>query len=140
MTAEALLSRLEGVKRTGPGRWLAKCPAHQDRRASLSIRELDGGIVLLHDFAGCHPDAVLTSVGLEMADLFPERPEFAEHRTRKAPRIPAADILRAVAHEAHVTACAASELKAGRILSAEDHDRLTLAVRRLFSAEEAANG
>ncbi len=35
MTALTLIDRLSGVKRTGPGRWLARCPAHDDSRASL---------------------------------------------------------------------------------------------------------
>jgi hypothetical protein len=53
MTADALLHKLDGVRRTGTDRWIAKCPAHDDRRASLSIRELNDGRALLHDFAGC---------------------------------------------------------------------------------------
>ena len=43
MSASVLLERLQGIKQTGPGRWLAKCPAHEDRSPSLSIRELDDG-------------------------------------------------------------------------------------------------
>lgn len=141
MSASALLARLDGVKQTGPGRWLAKCPAHEDKRPSLTIRELDDGRVLLHDFGGCGTDAVLASVGLEMAHLFPEKVAGTSHLhagTRKP--FPASDILRAVAHEVHVAACAAVELAEGRPLNAEDHDRLSLAVRRLSAASEAANG
>ena len=51
MGVDMLLSKLDGVKRTGPGRWLAKCPAHEDRRASLAIREGDVGKTLVHCFA-----------------------------------------------------------------------------------------
>ena len=36
--AARLLDRLTGVKQTAPGRWIAKCPAHEDRSPSLSIR------------------------------------------------------------------------------------------------------
>ena len=43
---------------TGRGRWLAKCPAHDNRKASLAIRQLDDGRILLHDFAGCHVEHV----------------------------------------------------------------------------------
>ena len=50
MTADRLRSRLHRAKQTGPGRWLASCPAHDDRRASLSIRELDDGTVLIRCF------------------------------------------------------------------------------------------
>ena len=33
--------------------WTALCPAHEDRNASLSVREGDTGTVLLKCFAGC---------------------------------------------------------------------------------------
>ena len=69
--ASRLLPRLQGVRETGPCRWIAQCPAHDDRSPSLSVRELEDGRLLIHDFAGCEPFAVLTAVGLEMKDLFP---------------------------------------------------------------------
>lgn len=140
MVVDALIGCLTGVKQTGRSRWIAKCPAHEDRRASLSVRELEDGRVLLHDFGGCSTDAVLASVGLEMAALFPERLPEGLHATSRAPRIPASDILRAVAHEVHVAACAATELDAGRALGPEDRDRLNLCVRRLSAANEVTNG
>ncbi|MSQ55589.1 MAG: DNA primase, partial [Betaproteobacteria bacterium] len=34
MTATTLLDRLDGVRATGPGRWIAQCPAHPDKRPS----------------------------------------------------------------------------------------------------------
>ncbi len=43
MTADVLLSRLDGACRTGPGRWIARCPAHDDRHPSLAVRELEDG-------------------------------------------------------------------------------------------------
>jgi len=51
--AERLLGRLKKVRNVAPGRWMACCPSHLDKTASLSIRELDDGRVLIHDFAGC---------------------------------------------------------------------------------------
>lgn len=59
MSAGALLARLDAVKPTGPGRWLARCPAHEDRSPSLSIRELDDGRTFVHCFAGCYALEVL---------------------------------------------------------------------------------
>lgn len=138
MTAQALLQRLDGVKQTAPDRWLAKCPAHQDKRASLSVRELADGRVLVHDFGGCGVDDVLGAVGLEMAELFPERIE--QHSTQKAPRIPAADILQAVAHEVEVVAIAANQIEDGDVLNDEDRSRFRLAVSRLRKAATVANG
>jgi len=68
--AQKLLNRLEKVRRTGEGRYMACCPAHDDRTPSLSIKECDDGRLLVHCFAGCPTDDVMAAVGLTMADLF----------------------------------------------------------------------
>ena len=73
MEPKHFLDRLQGVKKSGEG-WQAKCPAHEDRNASLSIREGDGGKLLIHCHAGCTPEAIVAAVGLKMTDLFPEKP------------------------------------------------------------------
>ncbi len=135
MSVDTLLSRLENVKRTGAGRWIARCPAHEDRRASLSIRELDSGVILLHDFAGCSVQEVVAAVGLDMAALFPER-EIQHGKPERRP-IPAADILRCVAFEALVVSAAAGAIMAGEPLSSVDRDRLILAAGRLQAAVKA---
>jgi hypothetical protein len=68
---ELLLSRLEMVKKSGKG-WTARCPAHEDRRASLSVGEGDGGQALANCFAGCPIEEIVAAVNLEMGDLYPE--------------------------------------------------------------------
>ncbi len=67
---DRVLAHLEGVHRSGAG-WMAKCSHHDDRQASLSIREADDGKVLLHCHAGCDTTSVVTSAGLAFVDLFP---------------------------------------------------------------------
>src|SRR5258706_9267744 len=111
MSADHLLSRLDGVRRTGANRWLAKCPAHDDRKASLAIRELDDGRILLHDFAGCEPEHVLSAVGLTFDALYPKRP-LGEHKPERRP-FPAADVLRAIELEVMIVALAASAMAKG---------------------------
>jgi predicted protein tyrosine phosphatase len=66
-------SNFPASKKTGADRWMACCPAHPDKTASLSIKDLPDGRMLLHCFAGCEPDAVLAAIGLTFADLMPER-------------------------------------------------------------------
>ena len=136
MGADRLLSRLEGVKRTGPGRWIARCPAHADKRASLSIRELEDGRVLLHDFAGCSAHEVLSAVGLGMEDLFPER-EIQHHVKGERRPFPAADILRCLAFEGLVVASAGAAMLTGEPLSGVDRERLMLAVARIRGGLDA---
>lgn len=137
MTVDALLSRLDGVKQRGAGRWMAKCPAHDDHGPSLSIRELDDGRILLHDFGqGCTAEAIVAAIGLTLEDLFPPR-EIHHGKPERRP-FPAADVLRAVAFEASVVLVAATTMLSGTSLSAVDRDRLTLACSRLQAALDAA--
>ena len=133
MNAERLLGRLEGVRSTGPGRWIARCPAHDDRRPSLNVREADDGMILVHCFAGCGAAAVLEAVGLELSALFPDRP--TDHR-RKPSRawLDARDALACLAVEGQVLAVAASDIAEGRSVSSEDASRITTAASRLGNA------
>jgi hypothetical protein len=134
MSAEALISHLDGVRRTGAGRWLAKCPAHDDGTASLAIRELDDGRVLLHDFAGCDPEHVLSAVGLTFDALFPNRP-IGERKPERRP-FPAADVLRAISLEVLIVVLAASDIAHGKLLSEFDLERLKVASARISAAIE----
>ena len=58
------------AKPSGDGH-MAKCPAHEDRTASLSINTGDDGRVLLKCHAGCSIDDILQAVSLDRRDLFP---------------------------------------------------------------------
>ncbi len=78
MTAATLADRLHATRARGG--WMARCPAHDDHRASLSIGAGDDGRVLLHCHARCTPDAICAAAGLVLRDLFPEAAE-AHDRT-----------------------------------------------------------
>ena len=54
------------------GRAVAQCPAHDDRNPSLSVKRIEGS-VLLFCHANCAVDDVLGELGLAMRDLFDER-------------------------------------------------------------------
>jgi putative DNA primase/helicase len=85
----ALLDRLEGAKPAGPGRWMARCPAHDDRSPSLSISTGDGGRALIHCHAGCSVADVCRALGIEQRDLFPPRDYGTNGRHKPAKRIAA---------------------------------------------------
>lgn len=57
-----------------------RCPAHDDRRASLSVSRSDDGRVLLHCHAGCTPDAVLDAAGLAWPDFGADTPASTGRR------------------------------------------------------------
>lgn len=132
--AEKLLARLEAVKTTGPGRWIARCPAHADRRPSLSIRQVDAGLVLLRCWAGCAAAEIMAAVGLTLSDLFPRPEEHHRGPIPKRSRWDRADAWRCVQHEAIVASIAAADAAAGRPVSAEDAERAGLAADRLSDA------
>jgi len=112
MSAQILITRLTGVRNTGPDRWVAKCPAHEDRSPSLSLPDREGR-VLLHCFGGCGRGAVLGAVGLRFSDIMPER--IGEARPQA---IPALQVLEAVAYEIMVAALLATELGYSGVQSA----------------------
>lgn len=127
MSIDNILSRLHKVKRTGEGRWLAICPAHEDKSASLSLRHNDGK-TLIHCFAGCSVHEVVSAIGLEISDLFPPRDSYGKPERNP---FPAADVLRALAFEAIVVLAASRKLLNGEILGEVDHERLVTAASRI---------
>ena len=62
MNSFEIATELGGVKPNGKDGWMARCPAHVDRSPSLSIKDADGGRVLVHCFGGCAPDNVITAL------------------------------------------------------------------------------
>ena len=69
MDIDLILAQLEAVRATGSGRWIARCPAHNDRSPSLSIRE---GVraILIKCWAGCPLGRICSSLGILVRDLF----------------------------------------------------------------------
>jgi hypothetical protein len=61
-TLKQIVARLEGVRPCADG-WVARCPTHDDRHASLSVGLGDDGRVLLKCFAGCSFDAIRDALG-----------------------------------------------------------------------------
>ena len=128
-----LLSRLDKVRQSGPDSWMACCPAHEDKSASLSIRHADDK-TLIHCFAGCSVHEVVGAVGMEINDLFPPRERYGKPERRP---FPAMDALRGIAFEALVVSAAASALLAGHPFTQVDRERLSIAAARIQSALSA---
>lgn len=59
---------LRVVKQSGVDRWMAVCPAHADKRASLSLRMVDGKL-LMYCHAKCPTADVLAALGVTMREL-----------------------------------------------------------------------
>ncbi len=138
MSVDTLVSRLEGVKETGAGKYLSRCPSHDDRSPSLAISEGDDGRVLLHCFAGCDTESVLSAVGLTFSDVMPERigTEHSYKPVRK--RFDAGQVLRVLRSETTLVAIAAENIAEGITLSDGDRDRVFNAACRIRAASGGA--
>ena len=131
MSIDTLISCLDGVKETGNDRYLARCPAHDDRSPSLAITD-DQGRVLMHCFAGCDPESVLDAIGLTFSDLYPEPlgHHFKPSRQRVSPR----EILASLDHESLVVALIGADFIKRQSLDDSTWQRLAKAVNRINSA------
>jgi hypothetical protein len=138
LSADALLSRLNKVRKSGADRWTACCPAHDDRGPSLAIRELEDGRVLLHCFAGCETASVLDAAGLTFDDLFPPR-QLGDNLRRERRPFNAGDVLRCLSFEALLIHQCAVSLSNGNRLNEVNQERLLIAVSRFQHGAEVAN-
>lgn len=136
MRVDDVLSRLEKVRGRN-GRWIACCPAHDDRSPSLTIAEGDDGRVLLHCFGGCPVESVCGAVGLSLSDLMPERaPDIQAPRMR----FNAIQVLEALSFHATVVAVAAAQLGEGKPLAPEERERLMVLAGEIFEAVKLVKG
>lgn len=76
---ETLIDKLEAVRHHGADQVSAKCPAHPDAKASLSVARGVGGRVVLTCHAGCQFRDILTAIGVPLSDVFGEPRVVAEY-------------------------------------------------------------
>lgn len=136
---EKVLSRLKH-KRIGPGKYLAFAPTRSERTPSVSIKELEDGGLLLHDFGGDSTADILTAIGLNLADLFPERPSSHQARRPVNRAFFPSDVFEIARQEIGVAAIVAADLVKKREVTEQDYARLLEASVRLGRIAEAAYG
>jgi hypothetical protein len=66
---DKVLSHLPDAKKNAKG-WQAKCPAHNDLKASLSISEGRDGRAVVYCFAGCSFEEIAAALGMEEWEFF----------------------------------------------------------------------
>jgi hypothetical protein len=128
---ENVLGRLDGVKQTGTGKWIAKCPSHPDKTPSLSLAEADGK-VLIHCFSGCAAGDVVAAIGLELSDLFPPR----ESTGRPVKRPDYRGMWMLARRSYYVLLLAMSDILDGKKLSPEDWETVSKATAKISEVIE----
>lgn len=66
---DLVLGKLDGVRPQPGGRYMARCPAHDDSTASLSVGRGTEQPVVLHCYAECDTEDILAKIGLTTADI-----------------------------------------------------------------------
>lgn len=85
---ELVLPKLDGV-RPSAGAFMARCPAHDDGRASLSVAAGKEHPVVFHCHAGCDRDAILDAIGLTWDQLCTPREDEQQPEGEWTPAGPA---------------------------------------------------
>ena len=127
---ETLLSRLEKVKPNGNGKYLACCPAHNDKSPSLGIKQDDNGKILIHCFSGCPVSDIVSAVGMQLSDLMPENPTYK--KGTKPPRFNKYELFDRLVFETIILSLAIRQILNGETLEEQD-------LYRVLQAEDVIN-
>jgi len=123
---ERLLSSLEKVEKLPPGnhqaRYRACCPAHGDKNPSLSVTLSTNDNILLKCWAGCSAHEVVSAIGMEMTDLFPEQTKY--HAPQERRPFSAEQAAKVIALDAMTVAMAAAKVRKKEPLIDKDIDDL----------------
>ena len=115
---DTLLGRLDKVKTYGNNKWLACCPAHDDKHPSLSVKLTDDGKILINCWAGCHITNVLAALGIEMANLFPDKISYT--KGKKPPKFNRHELFDRLVYESMILYVAVEQLQQGKLLEEAD--------------------
>lgn len=90
LTLQELITRFKVSRKLSASSYQCECPVHRDKKASLTISENEGKL-LLHCHAGCDTKDILDEVGLTFNDIgnykppqWRERLEFAQNKSIEA--------------------------------------------------------
>lgn len=135
MNVDSILDRLDKVRQNGPGRWVACCPAHDDRSPSFSVKD-GGDRVLLYCHGGCQFDEVVAALGLHPHELF----EGGTAPRHLLPGITRRDVLDTLVTEVLICEIADADRAAGRPISDADAERIRQARQFVQAAAGVAHG
>lgn len=94
----ALAAKGHEARETGPGKWIVRCPAHDDGNPSLHLAVNQEGKAGVKCYAGCSGEAVLAAIGLKLRDLYQHpgsSPSTKPKRAARRKRISLADLVEA---------------------------------------------
>ncbi|MDA3875771.1 MAG: hypothetical protein PF483_01640 [Halothiobacillus sp.] len=134
-----ILARCNGVRKTGPNRWIGKW--RDEKTPSLSIRITDDGKILLYDFGGFEFSEICEGLGIHPIQLIPE--SLRNNRTYSPAERQGHDAqaaLNGIYGAAIVTRICAHKMFDGLALDPPDHHALRKASHDIDNAYKAVRG
>ena len=126
-----------GIKQTGNNKYLCRCPSHDDKSPSLTITELPDKI-LVHSFAGCDAESIMSAVGLTVNDLFAD--DGKEYKKEKSLRFQRERFM----SDYRLVKLGESDIKRGKEFSLDDKRVFKNAINRInqykFNADKVYFG
>lgn len=119
---DRFLSMLDKPKRNGEGKWLACCSAHEDKSPSLAIKLTDDGKILIHCFAGCDVESIVSALGLSLSDLMPDNLTYKKGSTPT--KFNKYELFDKILYEARILSIAIRQVLAGKELDGDDRRRV----------------
>ena len=121
------LSRLQRVRATGSGRWIASCPtanhANGDKHPSMTISEgSDGRVLACCHSQQCSIDEIAGAVGMSVGELMPENLGYHRMKPQRVPHNPI-DVMSAIRTDLTVALVMMKDIKKGMVLD-ESHSLL----------------
>lgn len=127
------VSRLSKAKRTGNDSYIACCPAHADKSPSMTVREVEDGMLLVHCFAGCGIDDIAGAIGFSISDLMPDKQPDELRKSRRIPFSPS-DVLACTKNDAALLYVVMCDLDKGILLTEKQVKEAKKAAARIYSA------
>ena len=128
---DLLLARLDDPRSSGKDRWRCRCPSCGGNRSALSVGIGDDDAVLLRCWKGCDVQAIVSALGLSLAELFPQFEGAGSPPLARRRLLSANQCVEVIAFECLLTWTAAWNLANGHSLTAEDLGRLSTAAGRI---------
>lgn len=134
-----LIPLLKEARNYKTGYWSACCPAHDDKKPSLSVREFPDESISVVCFSGCSTEAILTAVKLNPRDLFPRNDvdsyEYRPPSKLFAHRLPfTPERIKSLRRDMLYVQIATAQLASGEELSEEDLDKLGIIAINIYEA------
>jgi hypothetical protein len=127
------ISRLSKAKRTGNDSYIACCPAHADKSPSMTVREVEDGMLLVHCFAGCGIDDIAGAIGFSISDLMPDKQPDELRKSRRIPFSPS-DVLACAKNDAALLYVVMCDLDKGILLTEKQVKEAKKSAARIYSA------